>query len=527
MGHLNPWFPVPQYLNKVFMSNLQVNATEDARNATVRTKGNVVIASVVGSMLDEIHLSKAVVLQSDGTGTHLREVSSPLYAPFPSGQSAADKLKVLFATRGFATPIVRKLKSAGHLVTELGTVEQLGAPNIENVPTPENDVDVPMLKLVQHHAMRIIRVGPSVDRVRLIVEMATAFPALSFIVIAVRLADVWKIARILRGHGVNVTPVTCEREPAHCGRVVVTTPRAVGYGAVRLRDRDVHVAYDAAETVTDTVGYQGILKASRARTYGFVDRSRRLSQLEKDLVSAVYGFHVCDVPRHGRQRLPVDVVVLKVVGGQQLPQDVNGICLHRQGIWRHELRNRRITALAKALVAGDRQTIKKRFPSVARTVAKGTLRAAVLVANVDQGLAIAKVLPNWALKTAADVRTDGLSAEDRRFFKRNSSRIGDNRPQIITAAAAHQIDPTVLDVLIRADGGSGLPPAPDVNCDVNITFQGRLLLVDFDDRHHPALRKMGRERRQAYRSNGWYSPGADPAEERVKDFLAARERALG
>jgi hypothetical protein len=50
----------------------------------------------------------------------------------------------------------------------------------------------------------------------------------------------------------------------------------------------------------------------------------------------------------------------------------------------------------------------------------------------------------------------------------------------------------------------------------------QLLLVDFDDRRHHELGRWTRKRRRAYRKRGWYSPGADPVAERVKDFLATR-----
>jgi hypothetical protein len=48
------------------------------------------------------------------------------------------------------------------------------------------------------------------------------------------------------------------------------------------------------------------------------------------------------------------------------------------------------------------------------------------------------------------------------------------------------------------------------------------LLVDFDDRHHPLLRRWARERREAYAERGWYDVGADPVQKRVEAFVAGR-----
>src|SRR5262249_5763146 len=141
---------------------------------------------------------------------------------------------------------------------------------------------------------------------------------------------------------------------------------------------------------------------------------------------------------------------------------------------------------------------------------------------------------------------------------------------ISTTEGMAMLDMSEIDVLIRADGGVGLPPmtsfAPsqillrkknqpespsnesrhlladfDVRLPPMTSFtqeqiilreknlperpasEPRLLLVDFDDRHHPLLRRWSRQRRAAYAERGWYAPGVDPLQERIERFLIGRE----
>ena len=93
--------------------------------------------------------------------------------------------------------------------------------------------------------------------------------------------------------------------------------------------------------------------------------------------------------------------------------------------------------------------------------------------------------------------------------------------QIVTAAMAGKIDLTQLEMLIRADGGIGLPAIPESSYVVANDVQHRLLLVDMNDRHHPRLRQRSRQRTECYAQEGWYAPGANPVAERVQEFLAA------
>jgi hypothetical protein len=69
----------------------------------------------------------------------------------------------------------------------------------------------------------------------------------------------------------------------------------------------------------------------------------------------------------------------------------------------------------------------------------------------------------------------------------------------------------------------GLPPlAPTQLIEPDEGDARPLLVADFDDRHHPQLRRRARLRRQAYAGRGWFAPGVAPVRARVEQFLASR-----
>jgi hypothetical protein len=103
---------------------------------------------------------------------------------------------------------------------------------------------------------------------------------------------------------------------------------------------------------------------------------------------------------------------------------------------------------------------------------------------------------------------------------------------IVTALGIEVLDLSGVEVLIRADGGVGLPPMTafppgkivfiENNLPEKPAGEPRLVLVDFDDRHHPLLRRWSRQRRAAYAARGWHGPGVEPLERRIELFLAGR-----
>lgn len=74
---------------------------------------------------------------------------------------------------------------------------------------------------------------------------------------------------------------------------------------------------------------------------------------------------------------------------------------------------------------------------------------------------------------------------------------------IVTTMGSKRLDLTRADVLLRADGGTGLPPIPTSKFVIDSNLSHRLTLIDFDDRHDGQLRRWSSQRMAAYGTAGW------------------------
>ena len=162
---------------------------------------------------------------------------------------------------------------------------------------------------------------------------------------------------------------------------------------------------------------------------------------------------------------------------------------------------------------------------------RSALAVLILVENTKHGFALLRWLPGWPFVTAGQPWLT-LEAEGSQELLPSDPLPPGKRP--MHAIATWSGLPTLncgWDVVIRADGGVGLPPLMEQATGTPIIYGinnlpdqiiPRLMLVDFDDRHHPILRRWSRQRWAAYAEQGWYAPGTDPVQERVARFLATR-----
>jgi hypothetical protein len=313
--------------------------------------------------------------------------------------------------------------------------------------------------------------------------------------------------------------------PGDLRQIVVGTYQALLGGCVDIDRRGLCVALDAVE-VLSSFGRQVLDATESARLLGLLPDDRRLAPRDADHIRCFFGFDEVQIPLHGHHLLPVDVVFERITGGQPLRSDLDTIELRRTAIWNNNsIWNRRIARLARSLRDDDRQGLQQ-FPQAFQAAGgRDTRRVAVLVGNVEHGLQLARKLPGWPLVAGAEVNMRGLSRSDRDLLGSITSTSDNHDHGIFTHAVAGQIDPHQIDVLIRADAGTGLPPLDERTLMVPNGINHRLLLLDFDDRRHRDLGRWTRRRRRAYRERGWYHPGADPVEERVTDFIATRPTA--
>jgi hypothetical protein len=267
---------------------------------------------------------------------------------------------------------------------------------------------------------------------------------------------------------------------------------------------------------TTTVARGCLGHAARARVYGLLPLDASPSPLEADLLRAVFGFEEAVLPRHGHRERPVVVLRHPVRGGVPLPPGLAGVPLQRRGVWQHPIRNRRVARLAAACAAGTAHEVLG--PAAADAVPGVVL----LAGNVEHGIALAARLPEDWLLIASDVHEAGLSREQvRRLHRPVSPFRAGPLYAVATPAVLANLDLSCAGVLVRADAGVGPPPlAPAQLIELDDGPARPLLLVDFDDRHHPTLRRRTRLRRQAYTERGWLAPGVDAVQARVASTTA-------
>jgi hypothetical protein len=240
---------------------------------------------------------------------------------------------------------------------------------------------------------------------------------------------------------------------------------------------------------------------------------------------ALFGFTEVVIPKHGCREREVHVVSSPIRGGMKLPPALDGVRLKRRGLWHHSVRNRNIAKIARAFREGRREEIAKALPGIELALDGTALRdVLLLVENTEHGLALASLLPGWSLWTGENVHEDGLGAEHESLLHPplNPFKTGPFTA-IVTAEGVRNVDMNDVDVLIRADGGKGLPPLGASSLiELDQGPQRPMLLIDFHDRHHPALRKWSRRRHEAYEERGWHSPSHNPVLCRVERFVATR-----
>src|SRR5262249_27408433 len=119
-----------------------------------------------------------------------------------------------------------------------------------------------------------------------------------------------------------------------------------------------------------------------------------------------------------------------------------------------------------------------------------------------------------------------MSQADRSAMKADTAYWA-TKPQcaVVTATAFGNHSWDDVDVLVRADGGVGLPSVLERSAFALCNEPVRpLVLIDFYDHQDPCLRRWSRQRRQAYRAQGWLAPGKIRFKSKSRAFLSAIPR---
>ena len=377
-------------------------------------------------------------------------------------------------------------------------------------------VDAKMLRFVRENDRGLIRYGAGVDPAVLCAEIALAYREAEVVI-----ARATK--RCVRRTGAVVQHLVPEaRWRTRHGwdlldrpRVITTLPGRLGYCMVAIHQRDILLAPDALQML-GTHNLEGLKRAFRAHVIGFLPMDAKLSQSEWDRLRCWYGFSECVVPAYGRTMLPVEVLLGRFKARRRADLNASPLMVKRQEIWEHPIRNRLLAKLAQQVRTGRRTSPDSPLNQFVR----GPQRVAVLVESVGHAIELTRRLAGWPLLTAEQINTAGLKRWQVRALKDARRLLPAGDGVIVTHAAAEQLDFRQFDVVIRADGGLGLPPRLDqLTLEGGEVDQRRLLLIDMADRQHPVTRKWSASRREAYAQAGWHLPGANPMDERVHRFF--------
>ena len=271
-------------------------------------------------------------------------------------------------------------------------------------------------------------------------------------------------------------------------------------------------------------GLVGINRLSQGRLYGLLPYDARVAPRLRDHLTALFGIKEVHVPKHGYRPVPIKVVFSTIQGGNRPPNSKDAYFIKRLGVHEHHLRNRRIVRLAQALAHKDVTLLKAKVPEVAACFNKRvSKRVGILVDNIAQGLALAGKL-GWPMVAAENVNDHGLSAEQQTILEAGrNEHYRTKKPVVVTGAG--MMHAGRFDVLIRADGGTGLPAIPKNKLRIKNDQDAQMLLLDFADRHHPLLRHWSRLRREAYLAADWMVAGQESTA--LDKFLATRPEVLG
>ncbi len=405
--------------------------------------------------------------------------------------------------------------------------------------------DERFLQFVRRCDRGIISIPSLVRPTSYIAQVAHAWPDRTVVVLVSRLEEANAVAKELRRLRVDARAVTSRSRNGVVGRVIVVTPKYFDAGYYHTQPApmdslgcpstelvpsdepsandsawyDIVIAFSALEGINQA-GRDALRRAERARVFGFLEQAERPSPRERDLLAGYFGFDEFVIPRPGNHERAVRVTWRDVCGGYVVPSEANGIVLKRQAIWHHSVRNRRIVKLAQE---ASRSNSWKFDPTPDGAVAAP--QVVVLVEGVEHGVVLARKL-RWPLYCSPATTLDGLNTTGVDVVRSQlAASMCVARCAVVTAQGLQRIDLPQVNILIRADGGTGLPTLPEDALTVSdCKKELPLILIDFDDQHHPALRRRSYARLEAYRSQGWFPFGEDPRQVRIDNFLDNRPR---
>jgi len=397
------------------------------------------------------------------------------------------------------------------------------------VPVEPRDgraVDNHVIRFVAHERGVIRYDRRRVNPLWLVAQLYRAYPENLIAVVTSSRQSAERARRQLKVLGVNmeetVTTPLCE----DARRIVVDTSTNMAMPDYDFEKRDIVVALDAVQALADAAQYAFTAQDARFHLFGLLADDGRVSPRERDLLMATFGPYEVAVPAHGYQPVRVEVARHKIET-TFLPDNIKAYKLKRDGVWRCAIRNARVRRLATILRNGSLELLRRHYPDVARDLLNLVPQRVVVLADaIEHVVQLGKELPAWPIRTGQNVVDAGLTNHHREILRRGRSRWNVEGYCIATVDGLQDFEPGAFDTIIWVGSGPHLPLIPESQLICPATREGRRLLIDFNDRHHPVLRRWSRRRREACEQVGWFGPGIDPARGRAGRFLLTRPRSV-
>ncbi|EAQ80549.1 hypothetical protein [Blastopirellula marina] len=378
-------------------------------------------------------------------------------------------------------------------------------------------------ELVHDHDSGLIYLGRRVGREQIIAELTRAFPSSTFAIMVATNQQADKVQAKLKGWGIDAQKVNERRGASGAGRCSIGLFRALQAREVEFEKRDVIIAYDALETISENGQMLLTIPDVCGRLFGLLDHDANRMQRQSDLLASTFGFRQAIVPMHGRRPVDVRTAFIRKRFSDTAAQ--TAYQAKRNGIWYNNDRNQMLTSLACGLAEGNGEKVSRYLNATnIGLCCNAQHRVALLTDSIEHLAQLATTIESWPIRVSASVDLTGLPAEKQRLMVRGTQRWVDGQTLLATPGGLANIQPGTFDAILWAGGGPGLPPIPSSQLTTARHSPRSLYVIDVKDRHHSQLRRWSHARQKACLDAGWIDGAECPVQAAFQAFLERRNQ---